>query len=140
MNYFRKKTSGLILVWTGIIIVVVTMFLVFSSQNKMRIQKQNENYMKDNTVQAASQINDVLTQALGSIEDMAYWYGKNLKKPEVTAEELAELTRHSSFDYIRYTYADGVNLAADGRTNSSVDRDYYIEGMKGKTGVSVTLV
>ena len=140
MNYFRKKTSGLILVWTGIIIVVVTMFLVFSSQNKMRIQKQNENYMKDNTVQAASQINDVLTQALGSIEDMAYWYGKNLKKPEVTAEELAELTRHSSFDYIRYTSADGVNLAADGRTNSSVDRDYYIEGMKGKTGVSVTLV
>ena len=40
---------------------------------------------------------------------------------------------------MRYVDAQGVNFAADGRTNDATDRNYYIDGMAGRSSISVIM-
>lgn len=103
--------------------------------NQSRIIHQNESYVQDNARQTVGRLNEVLTGALGSIEQMSYWFGSSLRESVVTAQDLQEMTAHSDFDYVRYVDAEGVNFAADGRTNDVTDRNYYIDGMAGHSGI-----
>ena len=75
----------------------------------------------------------------GRIGTYAYFLSESLQKPEVTLQMLCDMAENSIFDYFRYTDADGLNYAADGQTSDATDRDYYINGMQGKKGISVIL-
>ena len=119
--------------------IVLLLFGYFSEQNQERILTQNKNYVQDSAEQRAAQIDKVLTQASSQIQMMAYWFGNQLTSPEVSPEQLQELQDHTSFDYVRYADAGGNNMSADGRSNNALDREYFQEGIKGKTGISVTL-
>ena len=44
------------------------------------------------------------------------------------------MEENASFDAIRFTNAEGVNLASSGATNDSSDRTYFINGMRGESG------
>ena len=136
-SHSQKKRTLQLLRWAVVLVVVVLLFFVFSWQNRQRIVRQNENYVQDNAVQKARQLDKVLTEALEHIEMMSYWFGTTLESPEVTPEQLRELEEHTSFNYVRFVDAAGTNMASDGRTNDARDRDYYIEGMAGKSGISV---
>ena len=138
MNGYSRKNLKQIAGIAVISCFIILLFFCFSMQNKKRIYNQNESYVQDNAVQTTARIDDVLKRALEDIEMMAYWFGKSLESPVVTIQDLQELTDSSDFDYVRYTGADGVNMAADGRTSYATDREYFIEGMAGKTGMSVT--
>lgn len=129
-----KKTAGYLLLF----ILVVLLFFIFSRQNEKRIFLQNENYIQDNAEQTALQVEDILSRSLKDIQMLAYWFEKSMQSAKVTPEDLKELTEKSNFNYVRFTDADGSNLAADGRTNDSRDREYYLEGLAGKSGISVT--
>ena len=135
---FKQRTIQKIAGCAVIVSVIVLLFLLFAQQNRERIFRQNENYVQDSTTQTAARIDDVLLQSLDNIEMMAYWFGKSLESPEVTVEDLQELTESSDFDYVRYTDKTGNNMAADGRTSDARDREYFLEGMAGKTGMSIT--
>lgn len=82
----------------------------------------------------------MLREGLESIKVMAHWFGESMDSPEVTCADLQELTDSSPFDYVRFADKNGVNLAADGRKNDATDREYFIEGMSGKSGISITFV
>lgn len=127
------------IVWVLILVVVITQFFVFSEQNKKRILEQNENYVQDNAVQTAQQIDEILLRSLEDVKTMSYWFGQTLESPEVTVEDLKELSKNAHFDYIRYTDSDGQNLTADDRTSDATDREYFLEGIAGKSGISVTM-
>ena len=43
----------------------------------------------------------------------------------------------SLFDALRFTDMEGNNYASDGRVSDASKRDYYIQGIKGETGISV---
>ena len=136
--HIQKKRASQFLMWAAALVVVVLLFFIFSWQNRQRIIRQNENYVQDNAVQKARQLDKVLTEARGNIERMSYWFGTTLESPEVTPGQLRELEENTPFDYVRFVDAEGTNMAADGRTNDARDREYYIDGMAGNTGISVT--
>ena len=54
---------------------------------------------------------------------------------EITAQLLKDLENNTTFDAIRFTNADGVNLASSGATNDSSDREYFARGMRGESGL-----
>ena len=89
---FKQRTIQKIAGCAVIVSVIVLLFLLFAQQNRERIFRQNENYVPDSTTQTAARIDDVLLQSLDNIEMMAYWFGKSLESPEVTVEDLQELT------------------------------------------------
>lgn len=118
---------------------VVLVFIIFTKENNERIIRQNENYVEDVTVQMAERIDDILTSAQDSINTMAYLYGNTLESPKVDAEALKDLTENSAFEYVEFVDKSGINITFEGKTADVSDREYYIEGMKGNTGISMTL-
>ena len=123
----------------GIVLLILALFLLFMRMNYGRILELNGNYVQDTATHTARQLDKVLQEAMQSVEDMAYWYGQSLAEPDVTVEQLQELTEHTGFDYVRFTGLDGQNLTADNRSSDARDRDYFQEAIQGRTGISVTM-
>ena len=111
---------------------------LFRDKDRNNIVKQNEKYVQESAMQRTKQLDRVLEEALDHIRNMAYWVENSMDSPEVKAEQLQEMTDNSAFDYVRFTDANGINMAADGRTNDATDRKYFQNGRAGKTGMSVT--
>ena len=124
--------------WAAAFAAMLLLFILFAMQNQQRVIEQNESYVQDCAVQKAVQLDRVLSEAMENVQMLAHWFSLTLDSPVVTPEQLAELEKQSAFDYVRFVDAQGVNLAADGRTNDALDREYYIDGMAGHSGISVT--
>lgn len=118
---------------------IVIIFIIFTKENNERIIRQNESYVEDATVQVAERIDDVLINAQNSINTMAYLYGKSLESPEVDAKALKDMAENSIFEYVEFVDKNGINLTLEGKKADVSDREYYIEGMKGNSGLFMTL-
>ncbi|MGN1414728.1 MAG: ATP-binding protein [Anaerovoracaceae bacterium] len=140
-NHQKTDTAilGKVVIWGLFLCLVIAMFLAFTYQNRNEIQSQNDSYVKDNAEKTAVRLDAILLDACEDMESMAFYFSQTMESPVVTPQDLQQLTAHSQFDYIRFTDAEGNNLAADGRTNDARDREYYLEGMQGRSGISVTL-
>lgn len=138
MKYLERTKWEKIIDWSVLLVFVLIIFWTFSQQNKKRIFEQNSCYLQDNTVEIARNIDVLLTDALNNIKVIAYLYGKNLSNSSVSYLDLAKLQNHSYFDHIRYTDSQGLTITADGKTFSASDREHFINGMKGTTGISIT--
>ncbi|MGM9568099.1 MAG: ATP-binding protein [Clostridia bacterium] len=133
----QKKIIQSIFGWIVAIICILLLFIFFSEMNRQRIIEQNENYIQDNAELKAAQVDKSFSAALEHIEMMTYWFESTLDSPEITPEQLKNLEANTEFDYIRFVNAEGVNMASDGKTNDAQDRDYYLNGMNGESGISV---
>lgn len=121
-----------------LLVFIVVIFVVFTKKNNERIIRQNENYVEAVTVQMAERIDDLLISAQNSINTMAYLYGKSLESPEVDAKALKDMAENSVFEYVEFVDKNGINLTFKGETADVSDRGYYIEGMKGNSGIFMT--
>lgn len=134
----NRKILGQIL-FAGILLVfIIIIFLKYTRESNERIVRQNEIYVEDATIQVAERIDGVLESAGKSIQTIAYVYGIALESPEVEPGALNDIAENSAFDYVEFVNKDGQNLTSDGKTADVSDREYYIEGMKGNTGIFVT--
>ncbi len=139
MNRMKKRTVQGIVHIGALLAVIFVLFIWYAEENNKRILNLNKNYAADSAWQTAQRIESELENALGRIGTYAYFLSESLQKPEVTLQMLCDMAENSIFDYFRYTDADGLNYAADGQTSDATDRDYYINGMQGKKGISVIL-
>ena len=136
-NSNRKIVSQIL--FAGILLVfIIIIFFKYTRESNERIVRQNEIYVEDATIQVAERIDGVLESAAKSIQTIAYVYGLALESPEVEPGALKDIARNSAFDYVEFVNRDGQNLTSDGKTADVSDREYYIEGMKGSTGIFVT--
>ncbi|MCI8776058.1 MAG: response regulator [Oscillospiraceae bacterium] len=125
---------------TYVVIILAAIFILFywyTAQNSKRIKTQNLNYSADSARQTSFHIEHELENALNRINTYSYFLGESLSEPNVDPETLSQMEENSIFDAFRFVTADGVNITADGRTSDATDRDYYINGMKGESGISV---
>ncbi|MCI5744884.1 MAG: ATP-binding protein [Erysipelotrichaceae bacterium] len=119
-----------------VFLLIIALFLIFMFQNKSRIERLNESYVQESSIQKAQQIDSVFKETLENMKRLSYWFSKSLTTNEVQPEQLAELENKTDFDYVRFVDVNGVNIASDGSSNDALDREYYIEGMKGNSGIS----
>ena len=134
LKKYKRLLLALIIFW-----IMAILFLWFSADNQKRILRQNETYIQDSATQRSAHLDSVLEESMERIKTMAYWFGGTLKSSDITPEQLKELEEKTSFDYVRYVDASGNNISSDGRSNDARDREYYLEGMAGHSGFSVTL-
>lgn len=124
----------------GVLMVfIIVSFLVFTIENHNRILKQNENYAADVALQKAGYVDEVLSDAQNSIKQIAFLYsqGDTLTSGEVAPDVLQEITANTPFDYIEFIDSNGIDHTALGETADVSDRNYFIEGMKGNSGIDV---
>ncbi len=132
-----KRTWQNILLILVLLAAICLLFQWYSSANRRRIEKQNLNYAQDSTRQTTRRIASEFNNALLRVRNYAYLIGVGMDKSNITTDLLKGMEENASFDAIRFTNADGINLASDGKTNNSADRNYFISGMRGESGLDV---
>ena len=125
-----------------ICVLLAAIFLLFqwySATNSHQIEQRNLTYAMDSARQTAKRINGELTNAQRRVHNYAYLLGTTASEPDISMKMLQELEHNSDFDAFRFTNAKGINLASDGSTNDSRDREYFLEGMKGESGSTMVM-
>lgn len=131
----ENKTWQSIIYAFLILIAVLILFFIYTTQNRARIQEQNKIYAEDCASQTAERIESEFDNALQRIQNSAYLVTTGTNDLEIDTQILKEMEENTTFDAIRFTNAQGVNLASDGGTNDSSDREYFIRGMRGESGL-----
>lgn len=116
-------------------ITVIVLFYIYTSQNKERIQEQNRVYAEDCARQMVDHIESEFNNALQRIQNNAFLVSTGGNGSEINAKLLKELEDNTTFDAVRFTNTDGVILSSDGKTNNSSDRDFFVRGILGESGL-----
>lgn len=132
-----KKTWQYVLYICILLAAISLLFQWYSTTNSRRIEKQNLNYAMDSAEQMSRRIESEFNNALLRVRNYAYLLGTGQSGPEITSDLLKGMEENASFDAVRFTNADGLNLASNGQTSDSRDRNYFINGMQGKSGMDV---
>ncbi len=132
----RQKKSGQPIIYAFLFLtVILVLFYFYTTQNRKRIQEQNRVYAEDCARQTVDRIESEFDNALQRVENSAYLVGAGGKKVEIDTQVLKDLEDNTTFDSIRFTNADGVNLSSNGEINNSLERDYFARGMRGESGL-----
>ncbi len=115
--------------------VTITLVLVFMDRNRDRVVEQNQQYLEDTAFQTLKNINDVFDNASNSVALVSRLYELQLDTPEFDFRLLSEISEPLPFDYIRFVNTDGLSYSSDGAYIDCGDREYYTEGIQGRSGV-----
>ena len=131
----NNQARNRLLAICGAVIIVVLALVVFVNVNSQRIIEQNTQYLETSSGQTARRVNDVFESSLQSVQTAAAVYENTLRGAAVDPEEAVSTLDLSQFDHTFFIDRDGVAYNSDGRTASAIDREYYEEGILGKSGM-----
>ncbi len=136
----KRERKNVIL--EGVFIIVLLAFIVYSffsfmRDNNQRIVEQNNDFVKEATEQKAERLDELIAMSQRNLEMMVHLYPTLMTEPKIDTDMLQDMMDRSYFDYVEFISPDGTDLAADGQTANLVDREYFIDGMKGNSGKCV---
>ncbi len=136
----RKKKSVQGIVYALLLILaIIILFQWYTAQNRKRIIEQNKNYAADSAHLAAAKVDEKLKSAQSMIVAYAHFLEESLQGPTVTADMLKQMEEDSKhvFNALIYTDAQGRDYASDGRVSDVTERDFYKNGIQGKSGTEI---
>ncbi len=138
----NAKVENKNIIWDLLFLGVLLAFIIFSfytfaKENRQRITEQNDSFIEAATRQTAERVNDLIHSSQQNVQMMARLYSATIPQPKIDAPLLQDMTEHSTFDYVEFISADGMDLTADGRTADLSDRDYFRQGIQGNSGKCV---
>ncbi len=119
------------------IVVIVFAIVQFSQSNNERVSRLNANQVKDGTVRLANEVDNLITDRLANIKILSAFYSESLTSPDVDVKLLQKMTEDSNFDFMEFADADGMDHNITGGISDATDRKYYLDGMKGNTGLEL---
>lgn len=126
-----------IAVFVVAIVVVISAAIQFNTSNRERIAHLNSSQVKDGTERLSKEVANMISDRLANIRILSEFYSKSLTSPEVDVGLLQEMTENSNFDFMEFTDAEGMDHNITGGVSDARDRQYYIDGMKGNTGLEL---
>lgn len=133
----KKKPLQEIIYAVFLLAAIILLFFWFTAKNSSRTEEQNRAYAADSARLKSRQIDDELNNALSRINTYAYFLGEGLTEPEITPQMLEKMEENSQFDAILFTGLDGVDYASDGRNADVEKRNFYMDGMRGNSGIEI---
>jgi signal transduction histidine kinase/CheY-like chemotaxis protein len=134
----KREIRKVLLVLLAVASVMLAFFLFLQDTNKQSASISIKS-LKDSATQSALRIDEVLDNGQAAIGLTADLYELMLQNPKVEQEDLKELADESPFNYIEFVDKNGFDLNAAGETFDVSDRNYYIDGMNGGSGIDVIL-
>ncbi len=130
----------------GVILFFALLFVVFYQYQEnlfKRTSEQNTVFAIEETKKSVDYINREFESAKAQIESYAYMVNSRENIVEVDSDLLFSLEKQSEFDFVRYTDRNGFNHTSHGYANNqnsyAGDRDYYLYGMRGESGISIVM-
>ncbi len=131
----RRQLTGRVAAAVGALAIVLVALFLFMNANTDRILAQNDQYLAGSTQQTARRVDDLLTNALSSIQSAAAVYEESLGTADVDPQQVLQHTHSTQFDYFFFTAPDGTAYTEDGRVANASGREYYQEGMRNESGI-----
>lgn len=132
-----KRLSKQVAVCIVVMLLIMLAFSVFTRGNEQRIMEQNMEYIQDSTMQIARQVDHVFSDGYESIRILSAFLSQSLNKPEVDIDLVRDMAQDSVFDFIEYADKYGMDHNITGGVSDARDRKYYLDGIKGNTGLEV---
>ncbi len=133
----KKKTIWQIGPVLLVLVAMTVLFYWYTGENRERMEERNKNYAADSARVTAYRIDEELTSGLSHINTYAYYLGQSLKSPEVDVPMLKRMEENVLFDAMLFTERDGTDHTAGGLTSDASERRFYLNGIAGKSGVSI---
>lgn len=122
-----------------LIITSIATILIFAYSNKNRIIENNKEYLIQTTSQVNSQIDSKFKNSLEKIQILSAAFSRKITSVNDVDEELfhlRNLVEDYVFDYMEYVDFEGMNHNVTGGLSNAKERFYYVDGMKGNSGIS----
>lgn len=132
----HKPQHPIIIFFLIIFCLILALFYRFATQNAERLQLQNMEYADDATRRLAQRLNEQFKASKHLIETYAFFLSHLPTSPQEIPKVLKEMEASTYFDGIRFTNGEGETVTASGEKAYVNDRDFFINGMKGKSGVT----
>lgn len=133
----KKKRSILPVLTAAAAVLAILSIIVFTIENRKNISNNNREYLLDNTGQMAVLVDDSLMHGIVNIQVLSSLAGELLTSPEIDVATLQRILDDSIFDFIEFTDQEGKNHNTTGGISEASDRRYYLEGMRGNSGVEL---
>ena len=134
----KKRMKFFIQYVTGIVLLIICIMLVFACsyyRDRNRNLEYVGRYIDELSTTTATHVADVFEDKLAAIESAAYLYGETIQVGDVDDELLADVEERSGFDWMRFVTPDGTDHTSDGSTTNVADREYYMRGIAGESGM-----
>lgn len=122
-----------------IMIFIVIAFLVFTYRNRERILEQNMEYIGDAARQKAQRLEYILRDTQKNFYVFSELYEWILAGGTGEVVDINQLAEAASFDYMEYADRSGVTVNAAGEKTDISDREYFIRGMRGESGMMAVI-
>ena len=135
----NKVRRGRIIVILAALAVVIAAFVLFTSMNNERISEQNAKYLQGSTEQSARRINEWMTDSQTEVKLLASMYESTLESvADIDVDSIKQLAEYTKFDYTTISLSGGRTFDNTGKEGDASDREYYLQGMEGSSGVCAT--
>jgi len=116
---------------------LLTVIILYSRVQESVISQQIESAVSQSTDNLCSIIDSSLGYALNSIQVVSNAVTGRMTSPELenVAEVLGSLISTTPFSRIEYIRSDGMNLTDAGAPFDASEREYYIRGITGESGI-----
>lgn len=135
-NAIRKYTSKQVFLIILILIFCTGVLLWNTQINKKKILKQNEGLIERAVMESVDNINGLFSHAENSITLLSEIISDKIISKEFKPEILDDMMNNTPFDYVRFIDGNGQGITAEGIVFDVANRDYYIQGMKGLSGIT----
>ena len=135
LKYSIIRFAPLILV----IYFIIEAFTAFQNEDKDAVIQRNKDYIKDITCAMTIKLDDIFSNSLKSIEAIAKLSSGDIQDGQLNSVYLAELEKMVQFDHLRYTDKLGNTQTSSGETIYSGYKWYFTDGMKGNSGIFVSM-
>ena len=134
-SVWKNKTRTRIIAICAAVAIVVIALVCFVNVNSQRIVEQNTQYLETSSGQTARRVNDTFKTSLEGVQTAAAVYEQTLEESQLNPEEAVGMLNASQFDNTFFIDRAGTAYNGDGSTASALDREYYQEGIQGKSGM-----
>ena len=130
-NILRNR----ILIIIGAVVAVIVALMLFMNVNSNRIVAQNGEYLQTTANQTARRVNDLFSSSLRTVQTAASVFEETLNNPNVNPTDAAKVLDLSEFDHTFFITPRGIAYQPDGTTALATEKEYYIDGIQGESGI-----
>ena len=134
----RKSYRKNYVIFSLLVVAIVMSTLIYSAQKSDKHITTNTQYtvMKETTL-IKELVDSSIGYAFNSIQVVASQISQRITEEEIDdpSQIIRELLPSTPFSAIEYIRKDGRNITDAGEPFDASDREYYIKGMEGKTGI-----
>ncbi len=125
-------------VMMGAIAIAIGMIVfVYSLVSRNQMEEYVHHAAQGKVKSVSNAVDAYISSALNSIKLTSYMMTQNMTAPTIENVDgiLTPLESQTSFDFIEYINRDGMNCTNQGEWFDASDREYYIQGIQGNTGI-----